>query len=68
MEQTPHTQEFEVECSICRTRYKNHVGSTECCGALAFLVKDDKVSDEATIYSATPGQGIVPTTLRISKK
>ena len=59
-------QDFEAACSVCGTRYKNHVGSTECCGALAYVVEDGKVTDEATIFMGDKN-GIRPTTINIPR-
>ena len=28
-------------CSICGTYYKNHIGSTPCCGAIAWNIKEN---------------------------
>jgi hypothetical protein len=55
-----------VECSVCNHRYVNHIGSTECCGAIAFLVKDNKTTNDAVLFIKTE-KGIEPTTLNIKK-
>lgn len=31
-----------VECNVCGKRYKNHAGSTPCCGSIAFIVDIEK--------------------------
>lgn len=40
---------FLVECSICKQILKNWVGSTPCCGAVAYLIKDKKTNKIAEI-------------------
>lgn len=43
-------KQFTVECGVCEQRYENHVGSTPCCGALALIVENGKVTTKASIY------------------
>jgi len=33
-------EDFWVECNVCKTQLKNWVGSTPCCGSIAFIVTD----------------------------
>ena len=43
--------DFWVECNVCKTRLKNHVGSTPCCGSIAYLVKEDgEVTKSFMVY------------------
>ncbi len=35
-------KDFWVECAVCKTQYKNWVGSTPCCGSLAFVIENIK--------------------------
>jgi len=67
MEKTQLQQDFGVSCSICGQIYSNHVGSTPCCGALANLIEDGKVTDKVTLFVGIPGEPIKPTTLKIPR-
>lgn len=49
-------KDFIVECDVCGQRYKNHVGSTECCGSIAFVVKDDKKTEAFMVYGLVESQ------------
>jgi len=33
-------EDFWVECNVCKQRYKNHAGSTECCGSIAYIIDE----------------------------
>lgn len=37
------TGDWWAECAVCGTRYHMHVGSTACCGSIAYVV--DNVTD-----------------------
>ena len=41
--QTPYT----VECNVCKQRYENWVGSTPCCGSIAYLLSPDGEKTES---------------------
>ncbi len=44
--------EFTVKCAQCNCYYDNWVGSTPCCGSIAYLVEDDgNVSDDVLLFS-----------------
>lgn len=43
-------KQFTVQCGVCEKRYENHVGSTPCCGALAMIVENGKVTTRASIF------------------
>jgi hypothetical protein len=43
-------EDFTVECNVCGQRYLNHVGSTECCGSIAYVVEDDKKTKDFILY------------------
>lgn len=48
---------FTVECNVCKQRYDNWVGSTPCCGSLAFKVKEDgSVSKEIELFARVEGE------------
>lgn len=34
-------EDFVVQCGVCKQRYTNHAGSTECCGSVAELLDDN---------------------------
>lgn len=43
---------FTVECNVCGQRYQNHVGSTECCGSIAFIVNEQgENTNEFFVYA-----------------
>jgi hypothetical protein len=45
-------KDFKVECGVCRQWLYNHVGSTPCCGSIAYLVNDDDtVLKEVLLFS-----------------
>lgn len=39
-----------TECNVCEKRYTNHVGSTPCCGSIAWVVENGKATTKASIY------------------
>lgn len=44
--------EFTVQCDVCKQYLDNWVGSTPCCGSIAFRVNDDgSVSKEVLLFS-----------------
>lgn len=43
-------KEFWVECNVCKHRLKNWVGSTPCCGSIAWVIEDGKVTDKVKLY------------------
>lgn len=45
-----NNKDFIVECKVCKQRYKNHVGSTPCCGSIAYIVEDNKVTNNVVLY------------------
>ncbi len=49
MEKTENL-DFIVECNVCKQRLINHVGSTPCCGSIAYIVENDEVTDRFTMY------------------
>ena len=54
------TKDFIVECNVCRTQYKNHVGSTPCCGSIAFDVESGSIhlySKADASKTAAQGEG-----------
>ncbi len=44
-------KDFWVECNVCKHRLKNWVGSTPCCGSIAWVVENDKVTNIMIMYT-----------------
>lgn len=42
--------DFWVECNVCKQRLKNWVGSTPCCGSIAWVVEDNKPSKNFVMF------------------
>jgi hypothetical protein len=59
-------ENITVECSVCKQHLINHVGSTPCCGALAYLVEYGKVTNDAILFSVDKDR-VKPVKLNISK-
>lgn len=53
-------EDFWVECNVCKQHYKNHVGSTECCGSIAYIVKNGEVSNKINLLASINNQPISP--------
>lgn len=46
-------KEFTVECNVCKQHYDNWVGSTPCCGSIAFLIgKDGETTKQVNLYTS----------------
>lgn len=59
-EETPE-KDFWVECNVCKQRLKNWVGSTPCCGSIAYLVEEDgTASKNFTLYGSVNNSPIKP--------
>jgi len=43
--------DFIVECNVCKTQYKNHAGSTPCCGSIAYLVEDGESTSTIKVWA-----------------
>lgn len=51
-------KDFIVMCNVCGQTYKNHVGSTECCGSIAYRVDENgKKTNEFFIYAKIKKDG-----------
>ncbi len=45
--------EFTVQCAVCRQYYDNWVGSTPCCGSIAYLVEEDgSVGKDISLFAS----------------
>ncbi len=53
--------DFWVECNVCKTQLKNHIGSTPCCGSIAFLVEDGKATKKMALFTSVNDGPIEPT-------
>lgn len=45
-------KDFFVKCNCCGQIFKNHVGSTACCGSIAYSCDEDgsNITDTAHLY------------------
>lgn len=53
-------ESFVVECAVCNQHLENWTGSTPCCGSIAYLVEDGKVSDKISLFVSLGGEPIKP--------
>lgn len=52
-------KDFTVECNVCKQHYDNWIGSTPCCGSIAYLVNEDgETSQKVSLYTSV-GTGII---------
>lgn len=59
--------DFLVECNACGRKLHNWTGSTPCCGSIAYLVEDGKVTDKISMFASVGGQPIKPTVIDFGK-
>ena len=52
--------DFWVECNVCKRRLKNWVGSTPCCGSIAWVVEGEKVTNKIIMYAMGKEEGVTP--------
>ena len=46
-------KDFTVECNVCKQQYDNWVGSTPCCGSIAFLVGEGgEATKKVNLYTS----------------
>lgn len=45
------TDDFIVECNVCKKHFKGWVGSTPCCGSIAYIVKDGKATTDMMLFA-----------------
>lgn len=65
MEELNENKEFWAECNVCGTQHKNWVGSTPCCGSIAFIVGEDgKKTEDVPLYAVVNGRPMA-TTLKV---
>ncbi len=46
-------EDYVVECNVCKAQYKNHAGSTPCCGSIAFVVEDEELNGSIRVWTKT---------------
>ena len=51
---------FWVQCAVCKTQYANWVGSTPCCGSIAYLMDDGKPTKNITLFGSVDEGPIEP--------
>lgn len=57
-----------MQCNVCGTRYENHIGSTPCCGAIAYILDDQgNKTRDFRVYSSY-GEMQVTTKLKTENK
>ena len=56
---------FTVECAVCKTRIDNWVGSTPCCGSVAYLVEDEVVTNKISLFASVGGSKVKPTIFKL---
>ena len=66
MESENNSNDFWVECNVCKQHLKNWVGSTPCCGSIAFLVEDRKPSNKLSLFASINGGQIKPTIIEVT--
>ena len=44
-------EDFWVECNVCKVQLKNWVGSTPCCGSIAYIIEKGKKTKTAVFYA-----------------
>lgn len=50
--------DFIVQCGCCENRYHNWTGSTPCCGSIAYIVEDGKVTNKLALFASINGGDI----------
>jgi len=58
--------DFWVECNVCKSQHKNWVGSTPCCGSIAYIVENGKTTNKLSLFASVNGEPITPTILKIN--
>lgn len=43
-------EDFWVECNVCKDWLLNWVGSTPCCGSIAWLIEDNKPVEKIMVF------------------
>lgn len=61
-------ENFIVECAVCKQHLENWIGSTPCCGSIAYLVEDGKTSEKISLFASINGGNIEPKIIDLGKK
>ncbi len=51
---------FVVECNVCKKQYDNWVGSTPCCGSIAYIIEDGIVTGKASMWGFVDEKPVQP--------
>jgi hypothetical protein len=59
-------KDFWVQCNVCKQNLKNWVGSTPCCGSIAYLVNEDgSTSKDFILYGSVNNEPIKPLKIKV---
>lgn len=62
-------EDFVVECNVCGTRYHNWIGSTPCCGSIAYLVdENNQKTNNICLFASIGNDEIKPTLIGLDQK
>lgn len=62
-------ENFIVQCNCCMMQYDNWVGSTPCCGSIAFRVDENgKKTDEVILFGSLNGSETKKVIIKIDSK
>lgn len=57
--------DYWVECNICKSQLKNWVGSTPCCGSIAWIVEDGNPTKKLSLFTSVGDELIKPTIVNV---
>lgn len=57
-------KDFIVVCNVCGTVYTNWVGSTPCCGSIAYLIDDNKKTNNICLFASVDKE-LKPTVINL---
>ena len=55
-----NSADYWVESNVCKSQFKNWVGSTPCCGSVAYLVEDGKVTEKMSLLASVNAGEVKP--------
>lgn len=62
---TQETNDFWVECNVCKNHLLNWTGSTPCCGSIAYRVLDNgEISKNFMVFTSMNGGPITSTEIK----
>lgn len=53
-------KDFWVQCNVCKTQIKNHVGSTPCCGSIAYIMDGINPTKTIVLYGKQANNSMGP--------